>query len=163
MQNDDILVTIDKQFTFDSAHQLPGHCGKCARLHGHTYKLTVCYGGTLSKAGSDKDMVLDYGDIKQVVSKAIIDRVDHRFISASLSEPIVQRLLQEDAASICELPIERTTAESMAIYFTQLLKTLSYGDFLKSVTLGETPSSSATVQAEHVPYVARISLPIIHG
>ncbi|MCH9822319.1 MAG: 6-carboxytetrahydropterin synthase, partial [Bacteroidetes bacterium] len=36
-------MLIYKQFTFDSAHQLPnvpeGH--KCKNLHGHTYHLTV--------------------------------------------------------------------------------------------------------------------------
>jgi 6-pyruvoyltetrahydropterin/6-carboxytetrahydropterin synthase len=32
---------ICRSFSFDSAHQLPNHDGKCRHLHGHTYRTEV--------------------------------------------------------------------------------------------------------------------------
>ncbi|MFQ5828699.1 MAG: 6-pyruvoyl tetrahydropterin synthase family protein [Candidatus Methylomirabilia bacterium] len=32
------------EFTLDAAHRIPGHAGKCAYLHGHTYRLQVTVG-----------------------------------------------------------------------------------------------------------------------
>ena len=32
-------MEIFKEFTFEAAHQLPWHAGKCAGLHGHGYRL----------------------------------------------------------------------------------------------------------------------------
>ena len=34
-----MLVT--KEFTFDSAHNLPNYHGKCERLHGHSFKIEL--------------------------------------------------------------------------------------------------------------------------
>lgn len=33
--------TLRKDFTFEAAHLLPHHDGKCARLHGHSWRMTV--------------------------------------------------------------------------------------------------------------------------
>lgn len=36
-------MMVTKEFTFDAAHRLvKGYQGKCAHLHGHTYKVEVC-------------------------------------------------------------------------------------------------------------------------
>ena len=34
-------ISVTKIFKFDAAHFLPEHSGKCADLHGHTYRLEV--------------------------------------------------------------------------------------------------------------------------
>lgn len=39
-------MTIIKKFSFDAAHYLPSYEGKCERLHGHTYRLTVMLEGS---------------------------------------------------------------------------------------------------------------------
>lgn len=44
-------VSVCKIFTFDAAHQLVGHKGKCSNLHGHTYKLEVVLKGKPMKRG----------------------------------------------------------------------------------------------------------------
>ena len=36
-------MIIIKEFDFDAAHYLPAYNGKCEHLHGHTYKLVVCF------------------------------------------------------------------------------------------------------------------------
>ncbi|MAZ37706.1 MAG: 6-carboxytetrahydropterin synthase QueD [Crocinitomicaceae bacterium] len=72
-------MLIYKQFTFDSAHQLPnvpeGH--KCKNLHGHTYHLTVYIEGDLNpKLG----WVMDFSDLKAVL-KPILDQLDHNYLN----------------------------------------------------------------------------------
>lgn len=71
-----------KIFTFDCCHILTGHEGKCASLHGHTYKLevTVRTDEGLIAEGSSKDMVLDFADLKKIVNETVIDKFDHAFI-----------------------------------------------------------------------------------
>lgn len=68
-----------KDFCFSAAHSLAkvhdGH--KCKNLHGHNYRVRIeCQSDSLD----DKDMVIDFDDIKFVV-KPIIDRLDHRNIN----------------------------------------------------------------------------------
>ena len=56
---------ITRCFSFEAAHQLPNHKGKCANLHGHSYKLEI----TVARKGEDIDdercMVIDFGDLKK--------------------------------------------------------------------------------------------------
>jgi 6-pyruvoyltetrahydropterin/6-carboxytetrahydropterin synthase len=42
-------ATVRKCFTFDAAHQLPNHGGKCRHPHGHTYKVEVALTGPMPR------------------------------------------------------------------------------------------------------------------
>lgn len=55
------LVTISKTFDFDAAHSLPGvpKGHKCARLHGHTYRVEILLRGEPDERG----FVADYAEI----------------------------------------------------------------------------------------------------
>jgi 6-pyruvoyltetrahydropterin/6-carboxytetrahydropterin synthase len=72
-------VEIYKEFTFEAAHRLPNlppdH--KCARLHGHSFVVTVHVRGPLT---AREGWVIDFADIKTVV-KPIIDRLDHYYLN----------------------------------------------------------------------------------
>lgn len=72
------MVTIAKTFDFDAAHFLPkvaeGH--KCARLHGHTYRVEIRVAGELDARG----MVCDYAEIA-VAWAPIHDVLDHRCLN----------------------------------------------------------------------------------
>lgn len=72
-------MEIYKEFTFEAAHRLPhvpeGH--KCARLHGHSFRVRVTVVG---KVGARTGWVMDYGDIKAVVAP-IHERLDHRYLN----------------------------------------------------------------------------------
>lgn len=70
---------LTKSFTFEAAHHLPGHRGKCARPHGHSYTLEVTLRGPIRHAPGESDhgMVLDFADLSQVVKEAVIARLDH--------------------------------------------------------------------------------------
>lgn len=62
---------------FDAAHKLEGYNGKCARIHGHTWKVEVfVIGENLDKIG----MLVDFEILKEKV-KEIIKELDHRFLN----------------------------------------------------------------------------------
>lgn len=136
-----ILVT--KTFTFDSAHQLLGHEGKCANVHGHTYQLEVTIKGPVNNVpgASDEGFVMDFADLKQVVKTIIIDHFDHAFIAKG-DEPVVE-VLKQTGSKVVELGF-RTTAERLAAYiFNQLTEA---GLPVHRIKLYETPTSWAVVE-----------------
>ena len=112
-------LTVTKSFSFDSAHQLPWHPGKCRNLHGHTYRLDVSIAGPLNESG----IVVDFDDISSVVKRSIIERFDHQLLNDHFPNP---------------------TAEIVALEFSKLLE--AEGLEVQRLTLWETPTSSATVE-----------------
>ena len=50
--------------TFSAAHYIPEH-PKCGKTHGHTWKVEVWLEGELRE--EDKGMLLDFGDIKDLL------------------------------------------------------------------------------------------------
>lgn len=75
---------LTKSFHFEAAHHLPGHQGKCARLHGHSYRLEVTLRGPIKDVDgqSDYGMVMDFSDLAQIVNESVIDQLDHRDLNA---------------------------------------------------------------------------------
>jgi 6-pyruvoyltetrahydropterin/6-carboxytetrahydropterin synthase len=75
---------ITKIFSFESAHSLPGHRGKCARPHGHSYRLEITLRGPIkdSPGASDHGMVTDFADVSLIVKPVIIERLDHQDLNA---------------------------------------------------------------------------------
>lgn len=70
---------LTKSFRFEAAHHLPGHRGKCARPHGHSYRLEVTVRGPIKDApgASDHGMVIDFADLAHLVQEAVVARLDH--------------------------------------------------------------------------------------
>lgn len=78
--------TLEKDFTFEASHRLPGHDGKCVRLHGHSWKGTVIVrGGTLHEEGPKKGMLVDYGDIKAAINPIVEGYLDHWHLNDTVS------------------------------------------------------------------------------
>lgn len=135
------MFRVSKEFSFDMAHLLDGHDGKCQNLHGHTYKLQVEVAGDLLVDGAKKSMVMDFSDLKAVVKKAILDPMDHAFIydQTSERESKIAILLQKLQSKTFGVNF-RTTAEEMARFIFQRLK---YDEKLpiSAIRLWETPTS----------------------
>jgi 6-pyruvoyltetrahydropterin/6-carboxytetrahydropterin synthase len=102
-------VRITKAFDFEAAHALDGYEGKCKDIHGHSYHLEVTYLGspkeTLSL--SDCGMVVDFGDIKNIVKQKILSLFDHHLILRKDSrfryiESINERIRLVDYQPTCE-------------------------------------------------------------
>jgi len=59
--------------------------GRCANLpgHGHNYRLTVAIAGEPEPASG---FVIDLGELDRLVSREVLDRVDHRHLNEALPE-----------------------------------------------------------------------------
>lgn len=94
-------VEIYKEFKFEAAHRLinvpPTH--KCARLHGHSYRVRVYLEGPLDP---HTGWVMDFADLKHIC-KPLIERLDHAYLN--------------DIEGL-----EQSTAERIAIWFWDRLK-----------------------------------------
>ena len=76
---------ITKIFRFEAAHSLPGHRGKCARPHGHSYTLEVTLRGPIrtTPGASDEGMVMDFEDLSQLVQHVVLERLDHQDLNVA--------------------------------------------------------------------------------
>jgi 6-pyruvoyltetrahydropterin/6-carboxytetrahydropterin synthase len=72
-------MEIFKEFTFEAAHRLPnvpqGH--KCARLHGHSFRVEIHVRGPVDP---QLGWVIDFADIKDAF-KPFYDRLDHYYLN----------------------------------------------------------------------------------
>src|SRR5690349_7648862 len=75
---------ITKIFRFEAAHRLADHQGKCARLHGHSYKIEVTLRGPVKDipGESDHGMVMDFADLSSIVKNAVLEQLDHQDLNA---------------------------------------------------------------------------------
>lgn len=97
-------LSVTKEFTFDAAHQLlNGYVGKCAEIHGHTYKLQVTINLSSSldtESGLDQfGMVVNFDRVKEAW-KEIELKYDHKNLNDTLgvqttAENIVQILFSD--------------------------------------------------------------------
>lgn len=83
-----------KIFSIEAAHRLPhvpeGH--KCARLHGHSFRIEVHVEGPLDP---HTGWVMDFADIKAAF-KPLFDRLDHHYLNdvQGLDNPTSERLAE---------------------------------------------------------------------
>lgn len=137
------MFKIAKEFSFDMAHLLDGHDGKCQNLHGHTYKLQVVLCGEPQSQTAKKGMVFDFADLKQIVKQHILQPMDHAFIydQTSTRELKIATLLTELNSKTFALPY-RTTAENLSHFIFHRLQA-HLPITIDSVRLWETPTSFA--------------------
>ncbi|MCW4005286.1 MAG: 6-carboxytetrahydropterin synthase QueD [Candidatus Bathyarchaeota archaeon] len=102
---------------FDAAHNLKGYEGKCANLHGHTWKVeTFIVGKELDSIG----MIMDFGLLKKRLTE-ITETLDHSYLN--------------DKAEI-----GNPTSENIAKYIFDQMK-LPDGVKLEKVRIWESPRS----------------------
>ncbi|MFI3331591.1 MAG: 6-carboxytetrahydropterin synthase [Rikenellaceae bacterium] len=81
-------IRLTKEFSFEMAHTLEGYDGACSQIHGHSYRFFVTViGEPLNDENNPKNgMLIDFGQIKAIVNKTIIDRYDHTLVIRQTSE-----------------------------------------------------------------------------
>jgi 6-pyruvoyltetrahydropterin/6-carboxytetrahydropterin synthase len=94
-------MEIFKEFNIEAAHRLPnvppGH--KCARLHGHSFRISVYVAGPVQP---ESGWVMDFADIKEA-TRFIHEELDHRCLN--------------------EVPgLENPTSEQLAMWIWERLK-----------------------------------------
>ncbi|WP_204207190.1 6-pyruvoyl trahydropterin synthase family protein [Vaginella massiliensis] len=138
------IIRLTKAFTFETAHALYGYDGKCKNIHGHSYKLYVTVKGTPSQNTDDVKlgMVMDFGDLKKIVNKAVVEVFDHAIL---LNENSPHKVLGEKLLSqghhVVFTPYQ-PSCENMILWIVDTLKPLLPSDIeLVSLKLHETENS----------------------
>jgi 6-pyruvoyltetrahydropterin/6-carboxytetrahydropterin synthase len=83
----EVLVEV----SFEAAHQLPWHPGKCRALHGHSYRAQVAIGGPVD----DNGIVADFAEVREVVQRAAVDDYDHRLLNEIIDNPTAELLAHD--------------------------------------------------------------------
>ncbi len=112
-------MRVTKTFGFEAAHRLLDYQGKCERLHGHSYKLSVTVDAPVRPDG----IAFDFTDLKRIVNARVVDVLDHRYLNDY---------------------VPKSTAENVVVWIWERLKDLP----LDEISLWETASSSVTYRGE---------------
>jgi 6-pyruvoyltetrahydropterin/6-carboxytetrahydropterin synthase len=143
-------VRVTKIFRFEMAHALWGYDGLCKNIHGHSYILKVTVSGTpiTDPADAKLGMVIDFGDLKRVVNKHIVDVFDHSLI-LNEKAPVDKFVGVEDMFDRKTWFDFQPTAENLVIHFADILIAhLPIHIQLHSLRLYETANSYAEWFAE---------------
>lgn len=77
-----------RSYTFEAAHYLPRHDGKCRQMHGHSYTLEVMVAcDELIVGGPKQGMVTDFADIDLFVKPLIEEKLDHMMLNKYVGYP----------------------------------------------------------------------------
>jgi 6-pyruvoyltetrahydropterin/6-carboxytetrahydropterin synthase len=110
-----MICRLERDYRFEAAHSLPrvppDH--KCARLHGHSYRVVVTVEGEVDP---ELGWLVDFAAIDEVVAPFIAE-LDHRTLNdlAGLDNPTSERLaayLWERIAPKLEVLAEVTVSET---------------------------------------------------
>ena len=124
------MFQVTREIDFCYGHRLLNYEGKCKYLHGHNGRVVI----TIEAEKLDhRGMVLDFSDIKSVVSTWIDENLDHRMLLnrddpavpmlEKLGEPLF--LLDENptAENIARLIHEFTASQDFPVVETRLWET----------------------------------------
>jgi 6-pyruvoyltetrahydropterin/6-carboxytetrahydropterin synthase len=130
------MFRVSREIDFCYGHRLLNYDGKCKYLHGHNGRAII----TIESATLDeRGMVLDFSEIKRVVSSWIDEQLDHRML-LHRSDPVVP-LLQQMGEPLF-LMDENPTAENIARLIFEF--TATHGFPIVECQLWETPRCYAT-------------------
>ncbi|MEN6451646.1 MAG: 6-carboxytetrahydropterin synthase [Thermoguttaceae bacterium] len=129
------MFTVSREIDFSYGHRLVGYAGKCCHLHGHNGRAVLTFDAPeLDGSG----MVLDFTEIKRVISGWIDEHLDHRMIldKADPAVPVLQQL----GEPLC-LMDGSPTAENIAKLIFDIARRSGFP--VSEVRLFETPRCSA--------------------
>ena len=101
---------------FDAAHYIKDYVGKCSRMHGHRWEVEVTIVG---KMLDDKNMLLDFGEIKENLSGLLDAFLDHYLLNETLREfnvtaEFLARWIYNRFVELTRM--ERTQLESVTVW-----------------------------------------------
>lgn len=139
-------VRITKVFSFEMAHALDFHEGKCRNIHGHSYYLEVTLlGMPNSKDESDKGMVLDFAELKTIVNEQIVCDLDHALVLQKDSKYIS---LAGNNTKLIVVDYQPTCENMVVDFAARLINALPPKVTLHKLKLTETATSFAEWYAE---------------
>lgn len=127
-----MITRISKTWSFDAAHRLPNHDGKCRQPHGHTYSVEVVVEGMPQPLDgrAEEGMVCDFSRL-DAVWRQVEPLLDHRDLNVSVGARI-----------------ERTTSERLAAFLFRHFHDAPelHGVRVCRVRVSETPKTYAEVR-----------------
>ena len=135
-------ISVSKIFSFEAAHALDGYRGKCKEIHGHSYKMTVTVRGTPNNNIDNPNcgMVIDFGDVKNIVNERVLPLFDHRLI---LRDDSRFRGIEAKNEKVRYVPYQ-PTCENMLLEIAKILEPEFYNKLrLFKLRLQETSTSYA--------------------
>jgi len=111
-------LTVEMQFP--AAHCLPGHPGRCARLHGHTYRARITVAGDQLNA---QGMLVDFAELKEMCAH-VLAPLDHTYLNelpafvetAPTAEAIARHIYQGVKVKLEAQPGQAATLERVTVY-----------------------------------------------
>ena len=139
-------MRITRRLEFDAGHRIPDHRSQCRHMHGHRYALEITLSGEVIERAGDpaNGMVMDFGDIKTIALREIVDLWDHAFLVYAGDTAVREMLATIPDHKTVVLDVV-PTAENLATIAFRILApkyTHAYGNNLKleRVRLYETPN-----------------------
>ena len=74
-----MTITVTKVMTTETAHRLCKYAGKCAHIHGHSYRWEVT-AALATRYVSDNGIAIDFAELKEVMREHIYERFDHALV-----------------------------------------------------------------------------------
>lgn len=138
-------IRLTKEFRFEMAHALWNYDGLCRNIHGHSYILQVTVlGEPITDQNNPKlGMVMDFGELKEIVNREIVKPLDHAIVmSNQIPETQVKNLFEiTNRVFVVDY---QPTCENMLIDFAKKIKEqLPSRVSLFSLKLHETGNSFA--------------------
>lgn len=138
-------IRITKKFSFDMAHALYGYDGPCKNIHGHTYHLSITLIGKpiedIKKA--KLGMVIDFGDLKDIVHKHIIQVFDHALVLNQEAPYSKSEVISNEFEKVILVPYQPTCENLLLDFVDRLSGTFNISTPIFSIRLEETPTSFA--------------------
>ncbi len=114
-------IRLTKEFSFEMAHMLEGYDGPCKNIHGHSYRLFVTVIGKPNPNPSNPKfgMVMDFGQLKSIVNRVVVDRFDHVLVVKSDNKILHKNI--DNVLGKVELVNYQPTCENMLIQLVDLI------------------------------------------
>jgi 6-pyruvoyltetrahydropterin/6-carboxytetrahydropterin synthase len=138
-------IRLTKIFHFEMAHALYGYDGPCRNIHGHSYQLEVTVSGEpLDDPENPKHgMVIDFTDLKSIVTEQVVHRLDHALILNGNSPHRNIPQLDQNFEKVVFVEYQPTCENMLADFAERIGKLLPGRVRLESMKLKETPNSYA--------------------
>lgn len=139
-------IRITKHFDFESAHALYGYDGKCKNIHGHSYHLYVTVIGVpiIDSENPKNGMVMDFGDLKVIVKKEIVNKFDHAVVlNENSPHKELANTINEYSHKVVLVPYQPTSENMLLDFSERIQRQLPQNVLLHSLKLYETANSYA--------------------
>ena len=151
------MKTVTRHVEFEMAHLLPKYPGRCANLHGHTYKLEVTVASTKEVNDSPYGFIIDFKTLDAILKDCVPDHMfayNQNAADDSVEWEIVEVLKKHGLALAPFKAV--TSAENM---IDELIETISKflpeGLVIVRADLWETTNSHATrITPEYAKYLS---------